>query len=226
MKENKKEVIAIDGPAGSGKSTVAKEVARHLEWDYIDTGAMYRCLCLKALGNDVDVDNEEKLVTFLEETEMRMTFEDGELRVYMDGEDVSEAIRDNRVNKKVSRVAALPRVREHLVEKQREMGKAGGVVMDGRDIGTVVFPDARYKFFLDASLDIRANRRYNELKEKKKDQEISFQSVVEEIKERDATDRGRADGPLKPAEDAVHIDTSDYNVKEVVEKLLSEINEV
>jgi len=224
MNNSKKEVIAIDGPAGSGKSTVAKEVARRLDWEYIDTGAMYRCLCLKALRNEVDVNNEDKLVEFLKDTKMRITFDEGKLKVYMDGEDVSEDIRENRVHKKVSRVAALPRVRRHLVKKQRKMGQSGQVVMDGRDIGTVVFPDARHKFFLDASLDIRANRRYNELKEKKKDQEVSFKSVVEEIKERDATDRGRADGPLKPAEDAVHIDTSNYSVEEVVEKLLAEIN--
>jgi cytidylate kinase len=221
---NKKNVIAIDGPAGSGKSTVAKQVARSINWDYIDTGAMYRCLCLKALRRGVDIDSPGELVEILENTEMRMTFEDGQLRVYMDGEDVSKDIRDNRVSKKVSRVAALGPVRRHLVKKQREMGEKGNVVMDGRDIGTVVFPDARYKFYLDASLDIRAERRYNELIERK-NKEIDLKSVVKEIKKRDETDRGRADGPLRVAEDAIYIDTSEYNVEEVVEFLLEEIDE-
>ncbi len=221
---NKKNVIAIDGPAGSGKSTVAKQVARNINWDYIDTGAMYRCLCLKALRRGVDIDSPDELVKILENTEMRMTFEDGQLRVYMDGEDVSEDIRDNRVSKKVSRVAALGPVRRHLVKKQREMGEKGKVVMDGRDIGTVVFPDARYKFYLDASLDIRAKRRYNELIERK-NKKIDLKSVVKEIRKRDETDRGRADGPLKAAADAIYIDTSEYNVGEVVELLLEEIDE-
>ncbi|MFP4687206.1 MAG: (d)CMP kinase [bacterium] len=219
-----KHVIAIDGPAGSGKSTVAKQLARQLGWDYIDTGAMYRCLCLKALRRGIDVDAADELVEILENTEMRMTFENGRLKVYMDGEDVSEDIRDNSVSKKVSRVAALGPVRAHLVEKQREMGQSGRVVMDGRDIGTVVFPGAEYKFYLDASLDIRAKRRYNELLERK-NKDINLKSVVQEIKKRDETDRGRADGPLRAADDAIYIDTSGYNVEEVVGLLLEEIDE-
>lgn len=217
------DVIAIDGPAGSGKSTVAKQVARRLDWDYIDTGAMYRCLCLKAFRNDVDTNDEETLVSLLSETEMRMTFENGELKVYMDDEDVSEAIRQNRVSKHVSEVAALSGVRERLVKKQREMGKEGGVVMDGRDIGTVVFPDAKYKFYLDASLEIRAKRRYTQLKQQ--DQDVDLNSVVEEIKKRDETDRRRSSGPLKAAEDARKIDTSNLTVEEVVGRLLQTVDE-
>jgi cytidylate kinase len=215
-------VIAIDGPAGSGKSTVAKAIARRLDWDYIDTGAMYRCLCLKALREDVSPTDEERLVSILSETTMRMTFEDGELKVYMDGEDVSESIRDNRVSKRVSDVAALSGVRERLVKKQRAMGEEGGVVMDGRDIGTVVFPDAKYKFYLDASLEIRAKRRYTQLKEQNED--VDLDSVVEEIKQRDETDRHRSSGPLKAAEDAVRVDTSDLTVEEVVDRLLQSID--
>jgi cytidylate kinase len=215
-------VIAIDGPAGSGKSTVAKAIARRLDWDYIDTGAMYRCLCLKALREDVSPTDEERLVSILSETTMRMTFEDGELKVYMDGEDVSESIRDNRVSKRVSDVAALSGVRERLVKKQRAMGEEGGVVMDGRDIGTVVFPDAKYKFYLDASLEIRAKRRYTQLKEQNED--VDLDSVVEEIKQRDETDRHRSSGPLKAAEDAIRVDTSDLTVEEVVDRLLQSID--
>ncbi|MFB6357010.1 MAG: (d)CMP kinase [bacterium] len=217
------DVIAIDGPAGSGKSTVAKSIARTLDWDYIDTGAMYRCICLKAIRNNIGFDEEEKLVEELEETTMRMTFEDGELRVYMDGQDVSRDIRQNQVSKHVSEVAQLPKVRENLVEKQRDMGRRGGVVMDGRDIGTVVFPNARYKFFLDASLEIRARRRYNELREK--GQEVEFESVVEEIKDRDETDRKRSESPMKPADDAIHVDTSDKSVEDVVDTLLDAVEE-
>lgn len=216
------EVIAIDGPAGSGKSTVAKAVARELDWDYIDTGAMYRCLCLKAIRNDISPQDEETLVSLLSDTEMRMTFEDGELRVYMDGEDVSEAIRNNEVSKHVSEVAALSGVRDRLVSKQRDMGKEGGVVMDGRDIGTVVFPDAKYKFYLEASLEIRAKRRYTQLKQQ--DQDVELDSVVEEIKKRDETDRRRSSGPLKPAEDARRIDTSNLTVDEVVGRLLQSVD--
>lgn len=215
-------VIAIDGPAGSGKSTVAKAIARQLDWDYIDTGAMYRCLCLKALRNDIGTEDEERLVSILSQTEMRMTFENGELRVYMDGEDVSEAIRENRVSKRVSQVAALSEVRDRLVAKQREMGKEGRVVMDGRDIGTVVFPDAKYKFYLDASLEIRAKRRYTQLRQQ--DQDVEFDSVVEDIKERDETDRRRSSGPLKAADDAIRIDTSDLTVDEVVDRLLQSVD--
>ncbi len=217
------EVIAIDGPAGSGKSTVSKELAKRMDWDYIDTGAMYRCLCLKALQNSVSVVDEESLVELLNDTSMRMSFEDEELKVFMDGKDVSREIRRNHVNQQVSKVAALPRVREKLVEKQQALGEEGGVIMDGRDIGTVVFPQARYKFYLDATLDIRAQRRYNELQDASEN--VSYESVVEEIEERDATDRGRASGPLKPAEDACIIDTSDFTINEVVEKVMEKIEE-
>jgi len=215
------EVIAVDGPAGSGKSTVSKELAKRLDWDYIDTGAMYRCLCLKALQSSISVEDEDSLVDLLNDTTMRMSFKDDGLKVFMDGEDVSKDIRRNRVNQQVSKVAALPGVREKLVEKQQALGEEGKVIMDGRDIGTVVFPQARYKFYLDATLDIRAQRRYNELQQASED--VSFNSVVEEIEERDATDRGRASGPLKPAEDACIIDTSDFTIEEVVEKIMEKI---
>lgn len=220
---SKVDVVAIDGPAGSGKSTVAKAVARKLDWDYIDTGAMYRCLCLKALRNPVDFEDERGIVELLDETSMRMTFQGGELKVYMDGEDVSQAIRQNQVSRRVSEIAALKQVRKRLVKKQRSMGITGNVVMDGRDIGTVVFPDAAYKFYLDASLEIRARRRYTELRDKQKN--VDFESVVEEIEQRDETDRERASGPLKAAEDAVCIDTSQLTVDEVVHRLLEIIEE-
>jgi len=218
------DVVAIDGPAGSGKSTVAKALARELEWDYIDTGAMYRCLCLKALRNQVELQDENGLIELLADTSMRMTFEDGKLRVYMDGEEVSEAIRQNEVSRRVSEVAALEQVRKRLVNLQRSMGESGEVVMDGRDIGTVVFPDAAYKFYLDASLEIRARRRYTELREKQEN--VEFESVVEEIKKRDETDRERASGPLKVADDAVHIDTSQLTVDQVVHRLLEMMEDI
>ncbi len=214
-------VIAIDGPAGSGKSTVARELAERLGWDYIDTGAMYRCLCLKALEEGVPVDDESGLVNLLTETDLRMRFTDGRLRVWMDGREVTEKIRQNRVSRQVSTVAALEGVREQLVEEQRKMGEDGEVILDGRDIGTVVFPDARHKFYLDASLEIRAQRRYDELQ--KSSEDVSYESVVEEIRKRDRTDRGRSAGPMKPAEDAVRVDTSDYTAEEVVRTLLAHV---
>ena len=223
MTGTNKEVIAIDGPAGSGKSTVARRLAQHLDWDYIDTGAMYRCLCLKALRENIPVDDESRLVDLLLDSDIRMRFEEGTLRVWMDGEEVTEAIRENRVSRKVSTVAALEGVREELVREQRRMGESGQVIMDGRDIGTVVFPDALHKFYLDASLEVRARRRYDELQES--EDTVDFSSVAEEIRQRDRTDRGRSSGPMKPAEDAVRIDTSYSTVSEVVERLLDHMEE-
>ncbi len=215
-------VITIDGPAGSGKSTVAKVMARRLGWDYIDTGAMYRCICLKALKRGHRLNDEETLVELVKNTTMRMRFDGSGLKVFMDGENVSQAIRRNRVNKHVSEVAALPMIREQLVEKQRALGEEGEVIMDGRDVGTVIFPAAKYKFYLDASLDIRAQRRDNELQDAR--EEVSLDVVVEEIKARDATDRGRSSGPLKPADDAWIIDTSEFTIEEVVDEMLKIFN--
>ncbi len=219
---DKKEVIAIDGPAGSGKSTVAKRLARQLDWNYIDTGAMYRCVCLKALESGQSLDDQQALVEIIKNTTMKMRFDGNGLKVYMDGEDVSKAIRKNRVHRRVSEVAVLPLVREKLVEKQRALGAEGQVIMDGRDVGTVIFPDARYKFYLDASLEIRAQRRYNELQDAS--ETVGFNAVIDEIEERDVADRTRSSGPLKPAEDAYIIDSSEFTIDQVVSEMLKIIN--
>lgn len=219
MNEELLDVITIDGPAGSGKSTVAKKTARRLDWSYLDTGAMYRCLCLMALRNDVDPEDEEALVELFEQMSIEMSFQDGELNVRLNGEDVSEDIRRNDVSKHVSTVAAHEAVREKLVELQRKMGERGEAVVEGRDIGTVVFPDARYKFYLDAPLDIRARRRYNQLVDSNHSN-VTFEAVLDDMRERDETDRERSAGPLKPPEDAITIDTADPSAEEVVNQIL------
>lgn len=222
--EDSLNVIAIDGPAGSGKSTVARETARRLGWTYVDTGAMYRCLCLEALRKDVATDDESGLVELLDSLSLSMSFEEGELNVTLNGEDVTEAIRNNEVSKHVSEVAAHQGVREKLVDLQRKMGKRGEAVVEGRDIGTVVFPDARYKFYLDAPLDIRARRRYNQLTDSDHS-DVTFEAVLEEMKQRDQTDRKRSAGPLKPPEDARTIDTADPSAEEVVKRILQTLEQ-
>ncbi|MFB6347346.1 MAG: (d)CMP kinase [bacterium] len=212
-------VIAIDGPAGSGKSTVAKRTARRLDWTYVDTGAMYRCLCLKALRNDISTDDTDGLVRALDASEIEMSFESGELTVRLDYEDVSEAIRKTQVDEAVSDVAAHKEVREKMVDMQRRMGERGEAVVEGRDIGTVVFPDAEHKFFLDAPLDVRARRRYNQLVDSGHT-EITYQAVLDDMQQRDETDRERSAGPLKPPDDAIMIDTTDPSAEEVVNRII------
>ncbi|MDI6791327.1 MAG: (d)CMP kinase [bacterium] len=211
---NPKLIIAIDGPAGAGKSTAAKRLARRLGYKYIDTGAMYRAVTLKGLRLGADLTGEG-IVDILPETGLE--FKDG--RLYLDGEDVSKEIRSSLVTANVSKVAANFGVRSHLVALQREMGVNGGIVMEGRDIGTVVFPEADLKFYLDASLSERARRRSQELTE-----EHEPERLKEEIKARDEKDRGRASGPLKLAEGAILIDTTELGIEEVVDRICDRIN--
>ncbi|MEW5766692.1 MAG: (d)CMP kinase [bacterium] len=206
---NSKLIIAIDGPAGSGKSTAARILAQKLGYKYVDTGAMYRAVTLKGLRLGVDLSGEE-IVAILSET--KIDFKDS--RLYLDGEDVSQEIRTGPVTANVSKVAANAGVRACLVALQREMGDSGGIVMEGRDIGTVVFPEADLKFYLDASLAERARRRSQELTE-----EHDPERLKEEIKLRDEKDKGRQSGPLKLAEGALLIDTTELGIEEVVEKL-------
>jgi cytidylate kinase len=217
--EESLDVIAIDGPAGSGKSTVAKETAERLDWRYLDTGAMYRCLCLYALRNNLETSDVKELVKGLQSMNIDMYFEDGEFTVFMNGEEVTEAIRENRVSRRVSDFAELESVREVLVDLQRSLGAKGESVVEGRDIGTVVFPDARYKFYLDAPLEVRARRRYNQLLESN-DSNVDYESVLEDIRERDRSDRDRSSGPLKPPEDATTINTAEKSVHEVVNRIV------
>ncbi|MCS3915865.1 (d)CMP kinase [Caldanaerobacter subterraneus] len=209
--------IAIDGPAGAGKSTVAKKLAKLLGFTYIDTGAMYRAITLKVLRENISLEDEERIVEVARKSDISL---DGE-RVFLDGEDVSEEIRKPIISQKVSVVSQIPEVREILVKKQRKIAEGKNVVMDGRDIGTVVLPDAQFKFFLTASLEERARRRYEELKNK--GTEVKYEEVLEEIKKRDSLDSGRKTSPLTIPEGAILIDTTDLTEEEVVERVYEAI---
>ena len=213
----KKIVVAIDGPAGAGKSTIAKLVAEKLGYAYIDTGAMYRSVAWKFLQTGKDFD--EALISTLAKT-MVIEFkpEASVNRVFVDGAEVTDAIRSAEVTANVSRVAAIGAVREAMVAQQRRMGESGGVLMDGRDIGTVVFPNAQLKIFLTATVEERAMRRYKELIAK--GQQVDLAQLKEDIASRDKQDSERAISPLRQAEDALLLDTSDMNIEQVTAKIL------
>jgi cytidylate kinase len=212
-------IIAIDGPAGAGKSTVAKILAKKLGFLYIDTGAMYRALTLKALDNGIDVYDEGKVNELALNTSIGLCANaDGSLSVLLDGKDVSLDIRRPRITKYVSDVSKIKRVREILVEMQREMGRKGDCVLEGRDIGTVVFPEAQRKFFIDASAEVRAGRRFKELKES--NQNVAESDVAADLANRDRIDSTREISPLRKAPDAIYIDTSELSIDGVVEKML------
>lgn len=213
--------IAIDGPAGSGKSTTAKLVAKALGLLPIDTGAMYRAVALKVLREKIDPHDEEKVVEIAGKVNIEQKLENGEIHTYLDGEDVSTAIRTPEVNNTVSIISAYPGVRKKMVELQRKLAKAGGVVLEGRDIGTVVLPDADLKVYMIASLEERARRRLKELKEKGMD--VSLEDVKQEILMRDEMDSKREYSPLKIPEDAFILDTTNLTVEEQVEKILKEV---
>jgi len=215
-------VIAIDGPAGSGKSTIAKSVAKNMGYLYIDTGAMYRALTLKAVKNSIDLNSGKELVALSGKTDIKLVTSKDGLKVLLDGEDVSSAIRELAVSEKVKYIAKVRGVREHMVRMQRELGRsADGAVLEGRDIGTVVFPDARHKFFMDASFDERVARRFKELKDRSVD--CTREEVAKDLKERDESDINRKVGPLKKAEDAERIDTTDMTIDEVVTEILGRV---
>lgn len=213
----KKIKIAIDGPAASGKSTTARLVAKKLGYLYIDSGAMYRAVTLKALREGIPTTDDAALAKIAGQAKIEFTKNGDELRVLLDNEDVTEAIRTPEIAKHISPVAANPKVREILVARQQELGKAGGVVMDGRDIGTVVFPDAELKVYMKASAEERARRRVNELKER--GIQADYQKVLQEIKRRDKADSTRRHGPLRAAADAIIIDTTHLTIDEQVEKI-------
>ena len=201
-------IIAIDGPSGSGKSTISKEIAKSLNIEHLDTGAMYRLLALylSNIGKDFSIENvkdfniEQKKNTF-----------------YLNGKDVSKDIREHKISKMASDVSKIKEVREYLVDMQRKISKSKSIILDGRDIGTVVFPNADFKFYLDASLEERAKRRTLELKN------IDYNQVLEDIKKRDFQDSTRENSPLKVAEDAIYIDTTNMSKAEVLEKILNTI---
>lgn len=210
--------IAIDGPAGAGKSTIAKIAAEKLGYTYIDTGAMYRALTLKALRQSTDLSSEEAVTTLLKESSIELKpSEQGQL-VFLDGINVSDEIRSNEVTSNVSKVAAHATMREIMVELQYEMAVKGGVIMDGRDIGTAVLPKAQLKIFMSATVEERARRRFEDNKQRGIDS--SFESLKEEIALRDKMDSEREASPLVQAEDAIFVDTTNMNINEAADEIL------
>lgn len=211
--------IAIDGPAGAGKSTIAKRVAAEKSFIYVDTGAMYRSIALYLLRKEIAVEEMEKVEKALGEIQISIRYEDGVQQVILNGENVSGLIRTEQVGNMASKASALPCVREKLLELQRTLARENDVVMDGRDIGTNILPHAQLKVYLTASVDTRAQRRYKELCEK--EMECDLEKIKADIEQRDYQDMHREIAPLKQAEDAVFLDSSDMTIDEVVEKIKS-----
>lgn len=219
----KKFAVAVDGPAGSGKSTVAKEIAKALGILYIDTGAMYRTVGMACLKKGIDPTDEEAVVASLDSLDMKIFPEAGGQRILLDGEDITSRIRTEEIGKAASSVAAYQKVREKLVEIQQGLAKEQSVIMDGRDIGTKVLPDAEVKIYLDASVEERAKRRVGELEAQGKTADLTI--IQEEIAQRDYQDMHRENSPLCRAEDAVNVDTTGLDIPAVTEKLLALIAE-
>lgn len=211
-------VIAVDGPAGAGKSTIAKIIADKLNINYIDTGAMYRAITYKCLKNNIDINNEDEVIKVAQNTEI--DFRDNNL--YLDKEIVKDEIRTMEVSNNVSNVAKIKEVRYLMVDVQREIGKRNSVILDGRDIGSYVFPNADYKFFLIATPEERGMRRFKELTEK--GYETSLEEIIKDIIKRDEIDSNREFAPLVKVEDAIEIDTTGKTITEVVDCVLSQVN--
>ncbi|MCL6518382.1 MAG: (d)CMP kinase [Armatimonadetes bacterium] len=214
---NRRISIAIDGPAGAGKTTVAKEVARRLGLRYIDTGAMYRAVAWKSLEKGIPLSDEEAIVDMVAKVKIDFPMGDGS-RIFVDGKDVSEEIRSPEVTRLSSPVSAISGVRKHLVAQQRRLASGGGVVMEGRDIGSVVLPNAEVKIFLTASVEERARRRYAEMKAA--GISVDIETLKREIEERDHRDSTRADSPLTKVPGAVEINSDELTVDQVVERIL------
>lgn len=217
----KKLKIAIDGPSASGKSTIAKLLAKKLHYIYIDTGAMYRCVGYYALLHHIDLEDEKKVTDSLKEIHISM---DQKGHVFLNDQDVSLEIRKNEVSMAASKVSTYQAVREFLVAQQRALALSGGVILDGRDIGTVVLPDAQLKIYQVASVETRAKRRYLENKERGINGDL--RSIEKEIEQRDYQDMHRTISPLKKAKDAIEIDTSDMSLDEVLEEILQYFNKI
>ena len=213
-------IIAIDGPSGSGKGTIAKEVAKRLGYTYVDTGAMYRCVSLKSLREGLEEKDETGIVNLLKNMDIRLT-NDG--KVFLDDEDVSDKIRTMEVTHRVSKISSIIELREVMREKQRDLANKGNIVMEGRDITTEVFPDADYKFYLDASVEERTKRRQKQNEEK--GIESTYEEVKAAIEERDYDDMHRPVGALTRTEDQIYIDSSNMAIEEVINKILSIVGE-
>ena len=219
-----KDAIAIDGPAGAGKSTIAKMVAAELEMIYVDTGAMYRAIALWTAKEKIPADDVRSIEKKLDKVNVTIDYKDGLQRVLLNGEDVTDSLRTEETGRRASVVSRHKCVREKLVSLQQELSESKRVIMDGRDIGTKVLPDAVLKIFLTASAEVRAERRFKELHEKGTD--CDFDVILEDIKARDHADETRKESPLKPAEDSVNLDTSYMTQEEVAEKIIRLYNEV
>ncbi len=209
--------VAIDGPSGAGKSTIAKAVAKRLGFIYVDTGALYRAVGLYMLDHGVDTQNDQQVIPRLSEAEVSLRFVDGEQRVFLNGQDVSQRIRENEVSMAASNVSSIPQVRSFLFDLQQDIAKKNNIIMDGRDIGTVVLPNADVKIFLTASPEERATRRYEELLER--GQTVSYDTLLQEIKQRDYNDSHREIAPLKQAQDAVLVDTTGNELETSIHQL-------
>lgn len=216
--------IAIDGPGGAGKSTIARAVAAELGFIYVDTGALYRAVGLNALRHGIDTRNIDGIVKMLDETDVSLSFVDGEQRVMLNGEDVSTAIRLPEASMAASNVSAIPAVRQFLFDLQRKIAEENNCLMDGRDIGSVVLPNADLKLFMTASPETRAQRRFDELKAKGED--VKYSEILDELNKRDYQDSHREIAPLKQADDAILFDTSDLSFDEVKNKLIAMIKEI
>ncbi|WP_195938906.1 (d)CMP kinase [Romboutsia sp. 1001713B170131_170501_G6] len=211
-------VIAVDGPAGAGKSTIAKIIANRLNINYIDTGAMYRAITYKCLKNNIDINDEEEVIKLAKATDI--DFRDN--NIYLDGNILKEEIRTMEVSNNVSNVAKIKEVRYLMVDVQREIGKRNSVILDGRDIGSYVFPNADYKFYLVATPEERGQRRFKELKEK--GYETTLEEIIKDIIKRDEIDSNREFAPLVKADDAIEINTTGKTIDDVVESVVSKIN--
>ena len=214
-------IIAIDGPAGSGKSTVSRLLAKELDLFYLDTGAMYRAVALQAKRRGIEFNDGKRLMELCRNLDLDFRKDGESTKLYLGGEDISLAIRGPEIDMLSSRISAMKEVREAMTELQRQIGKNGGLVAEGRDMGTVVFPDADYKFFITASPQVRAERRYRERIER--GESISKAEVERELRKRDHQDKTRSIAPLRPAKDAEVIDTTTLNPDQVVEKILMNI---
>ncbi|PHM61309.1 (d)CMP kinase [Xenorhabdus ishibashii] len=212
-------VITVDGPSGAGKGTLCQALAEALDWQLLDSGAIYRVLALAAIHHQVDIQSEDALVPLAANLDVRFVPANGKLRVILEGEDVSNEIRTETVGNTASQAATFPRVREALLRRQRAFRIAPGLIADGRDMGTVVFPDAPVKIFLDASAEERARRRMLQLQEK--GFSVNFENLLSEIQERDFRDRNRAVAPLVPAQDALILDSTSMSIEEVIDKALA-----
>ncbi len=221
--QTKRWIIAIDGPSGAGKSTVAKRLARRLGYVVLDTGAMYRAVAFRAKQRGLCLEDEERLSQLASSLQVTFLTRNGELRVLCDGEDITESIRSPDISSLASDISKKEGVRGALVRLQREMGRRGGVILEGRDIGTVVFPDADVKFYLDANAEERARRRTQELISK--GIKVTFQDTLEDVIRRDRNDMTRAISPLRKAKDAVVIDSTHLSVEEVVEKMIQVVRQ-